>query len=122
MSENSRPGTLSHASGSNSSETIPEACLTACPVRVPEAGIGAGASKEHLVRRPAVLILLLAVLGAILARAPAGRAAAGSAPAALTVHDSSGLHVVNLARIDPRQYDVSVSSAALGRVVHVRLL
>jgi S-formylglutathione hydrolase FrmB len=40
----------------------------------------------------------------------------------LTFHGTSGLRVIKVTRIDQRQYDVSVSTAALGRAVHVRVL
>ena len=46
-------------------------------------------------------------------------AQAASAP---LFHDAGGIHVVHVTRIDSRQLDVSVSSAALGRTVDVRLL
>jgi S-formylglutathione hydrolase FrmB len=40
----------------------------------------------------------------------------------LTFHEARGLHVVSVTPIDPRQYDISVSTAALGRAVHIRIL
>ena len=59
---------------------------------------------------------LAAVLGAVCL--PAARAEPTQAPFA----DAAGLHVVSVSRPDSRQYDVSVSSAALGRDVKVRIL
>lgn len=47
---------------------------------------------------------------------------AAQAADGLTFHEASGLRVVNVTRIDHRQYDVSVSTPALGRAVHVRVL
>jgi S-formylglutathione hydrolase FrmB len=40
----------------------------------------------------------------------------------LSFHTASGLRVVHVTRIDQRQYDVAVSTPALGRTVHVRVL
>ncbi|HEY2430755.1 MAG TPA: alpha/beta hydrolase family protein, partial [Acidimicrobiales bacterium] len=48
-------------------------------------------------------------------------AQATQAPAP-SLRDGDGIHVVHLTRIDPRQYDIAVSTAALGRTVDVRVL
>lgn len=47
---------------------------------------------------------------------------AGAASSAARFHDADGIHVVSVKRIDDRQLNVSVRSAALGRPVDVRLL
>lgn len=65
------------------------------------------------------------VLGAVvlafsgLAVVPAARA---MTPAQMTFADADGIHVVAVTQVDPRQYNVSVLSAALGRPVNVRIL
>lgn len=61
-------------------------------------------------------IVVLAFLAWLLTPATV-RAADG-----LTFHQASGIRVLNATRIDRRQYDVSVSTAALGRAAHVRVL
>jgi len=48
---------------------------------------------------------------------PAVRAAEG-----VSFHQASGLTVIKVTRSGQRQYDVSVSTAALGRPVHIRVL
>ena len=65
-------------------------------------------------RRTVVLLVALAVW---FLTPTAVRAAGG-----LTFQDGGGIHVVRVTRIDQRQYDVTVSTAALGRAVHVRVL
>jgi S-formylglutathione hydrolase FrmB len=46
--------------------------------------------------------------------------ATASAPSTFT--DAAGIHVESVTQLDPRQYDVSVSTPALGRAVDVRIL
>jgi len=62
---------------------------------------------------------LIALACAWLMLAPGARAA--TAPA-LTFADADGIHVVSAQQLDPRQYDVTVLSGALGQPVHVRIL
>ncbi|MEY2464127.1 MAG: hypothetical protein QOH64_2265, partial [Acidimicrobiaceae bacterium] len=59
-------------------------------------------------------ILLLPTLSTANATAPA------SAPSTFT--DAAGIHVESVTQLDPRHYNVSVSSPALGRAVDVRIL
>lgn len=58
--------------------------------------------------------MLVALLSALLPLGGPARAA--------TFADAAGLHVEAVQRIDDRELDVTVSTAALGRAVHVRLL
>lgn len=67
-----------------------------------------------MVRRTALVVL--ALLAWSLTSIP------GRAADAVTFRDSGGLRVVHISRIDGRQYDVSVWTAALGRAVDVRIL
>jgi len=67
------------------------------------------------VRRCAAL-LLAAILAWVLLPS-AAHAAAG-----VTFHDASGIQVAKVTRIDERQYDITVSTTALGRSVDVRVL
>ena len=61
--------------------------------------------------------LVLVILGGLLAATPAR----AGAPA-VAFGDAGGLHVVASTQLDPRQFDVTVDTAALGRPVHVRIL
>lgn len=65
---------------------------------------------------PLVTAALLALAGAF------GVPAVADPPSRPAFVDAAGIHVVSAQRIDERQYDVAVSSAALGRAVHVRIL
>ncbi|MEV4006788.1 alpha/beta hydrolase family protein [Actinomadura sp. NPDC049753] len=64
------------------------------------------------------LTLATASTGLAVPAHAAGRAAGG----AVRFTDSGGIHVVNVRRVDDRQYAVRVSTAALGRAVDVRVL
>lgn len=70
--------------------------------------------------RALAITLTLATTSAGLA-APA-HAAGGPAGRAVRFTDSGGVHVVNVRRVDDRQYALRVSTAALGRAVDVRVL
>jgi S-formylglutathione hydrolase FrmB len=59
------------------------------------------------------------VVGVLLSALTATRA---NAATPVAFKDAGGLHVVSFARITDRQYDVSVSTPALGRAVDVRIL
>jgi S-formylglutathione hydrolase FrmB len=67
---------------------------------------------------------VLAVLG--LGLVPAAQALTAPPTRAVTAMptftDADGIHVVSVQQLDPRQYNVSVLSAALGRPVNVRIL
>jgi S-formylglutathione hydrolase FrmB len=60
----------------------------------------------------------LLVLLALASMLPPARAAT----TAVTFGDAAGIHVESVSQLDARQYDVSVSTAALGRAVDVRIL
>ena len=47
---------------------------------------------------------------------------AQAAMPAVEFGDAAGIHVESVTRVSPRQYDISVSTAALGRAVDVRVL
>jgi len=65
---------------------------------------------------------LIAVAALVLALAiPAVRASHARA-AGPVFTDAAGIHVVSQSAVDSRQYDVQVSSAALGRAVDIRVL
>ncbi|MFA1541631.1 alpha/beta hydrolase [Actinomadura monticuli] len=65
----------------------------------------------------------LAVFALALATASAGLVApARAAAGGMRFGDAGGIHVVNVRRIDDRQYAIRVSTAALGRAVDVRVL
>ena len=66
-------------------------------------------------RRAAVCVL--ALLPSLLLWPSPARAAVGWG-----FHDASGIRVLKVTRIDPRQFDVVVSTPALGRPVDVRVL
>ena len=68
-------------------------------------------------RKGWVVATAVAVLG-LLAVVPATRARA----AGPTFSDAAGVHVVSSSSIDSRQYNVQVSTPALGRTVDVRIL
>jgi S-formylglutathione hydrolase FrmB len=61
-------------------------------------------------------VLVLALMGLI--AVPTARATT----AAPTFHDADGIHVEDVTQLSPRQFNVSVSSDALGRAVDVRIL
>ena len=67
--------------------------------------------------RTRALVLGVAVVAALLA-VPATRARA----AGPVFTDAAGIHVVSQNAVDSRQYDVQVSTAALGRSVDIRIL
>lgn len=68
-------------------------------------------------RLPALVAALVSLVGAL-----AVPALAGSPVTTPAFTDADGIHVVSPQRIDDRQYDVTVSTAALGRTVDVRIL
>ena len=67
-----------------------------------------------------------AVVGVAVGLSLVGLSLVGLVPAAaaapVAFHDAAGIHVVAVRRIDDRQLNVAVSSAALGRAVDVRIL
>jgi len=66
-----------------------------------------------------VAVVVAALMGLLaLPRAQA----ATSPPSPPAFRDASGIHVVSVTQLSPRQYNVSVSSPALGRAVDVRIL
>lgn len=82
-------------------------------------------SQRHSRTMTAVVMFAALTLAAVVA--PAAATAATPAPAAPAAvapvfSDSDGIHVVSTQRIDDRDYNVAVSSAALGRTVNVRVL
>jgi S-formylglutathione hydrolase FrmB len=65
---------------------------------------------------------VFAVLVAVVLLGPLDGALAGGQPPAPAFVDARGIHVVAVRRIDARQINVKVSSAALGRAVDLRVL
>jgi S-formylglutathione hydrolase FrmB len=83
-------------------------------------GIGPNTFRSDLVRRCVTLLVAVAMLVAVVVQVPRANA---SPPAGTPVFaDADGIHVVAVSAIDDRQYNVRVSSAALGRAVDVRIL
>ncbi|MGW3774396.1 alpha/beta hydrolase [Actinomadura verrucosospora] len=69
-----------------------------------------------------VLAITLTLAAASTGLAVPARAAGRAAGGAVRFTDSGGIHVVDVRRVDDRQYALRVSTAALGRAVDVRVL
>jgi S-formylglutathione hydrolase FrmB len=74
-----------------------------------------------MTRRTGVAMLLAGVL-ALAGLCGTARAGVGPAVMGPVFSDGDGIHVVAVQRIDDRQYNVRMSTAALGRAVDVRIL